>query len=123
MQPPYRRCQQDDGRSCICRFPKTRRRQADYKKKGGPFLWSKKTESTEKYHWPRLLQEEVVTLTSEQLNWLLDVGVIYDHRAYHSRGDCFPDSTAAAPRLSTIEPAASDTIAATRRTDSAASCH
>jgi hypothetical protein len=35
-------------------------------------LWSKKIESAEKYHWPRLLQEEVVTLTSEQLNWLLD---------------------------------------------------
>jgi hypothetical protein len=23
-------------------------------------------------HWPRLLQEEVVTLTREQLNWVLD---------------------------------------------------
>jgi transposase len=40
--------------------------------RNGFALWSKKIESTEKYHWPRLLQEEVVTLTSEQLNWLLD---------------------------------------------------
>ncbi len=30
-----------------------------------------KIESEEKFHW-RLLQEDVVTLTAEQLNWLLD---------------------------------------------------
>ena len=40
--------------------------------KNGFVLWWKKIENDEKYHWPRLLQEEVVTLTSEQLNWLLD---------------------------------------------------
>lgn len=43
-----------------------------YWERNGFALWSKKIESAEKYHWPRLLQEEVVTLTSEQLNWLLD---------------------------------------------------
>jgi transposase len=26
----------------------------------------------EKYHWPRMLQEDVVGLTTEQLNWLSD---------------------------------------------------
>jgi hypothetical protein len=29
-------------------------------------------ESDEKFHWPRLLEEEVITMTTEQLNWLLD---------------------------------------------------
>jgi transposase len=40
--------------------------------KNGFALWWKKIESAEKYHWPRMLQQEVVTLTVEQLNWLLD---------------------------------------------------
>lgn len=35
-------------------------------------VWQKWIESEEKFHWPRLFEEEVVTLTSEQLNWLLD---------------------------------------------------
>ena len=35
-------------------------------------LWYKVIESKEKFYWPRLLEEEVVTMTSEQLNWLLD---------------------------------------------------
>jgi transposase len=43
-----------------------------YWSRNGFALWSKKIEGAERYHWPRLLQEEVVTLTSEQLNWLLD---------------------------------------------------
>jgi hypothetical protein len=34
--------------------------------------WSKRIERAEKYHWPRMLQEDVVGLTTEQLNWLLD---------------------------------------------------
>ena len=29
-------------------------------------------ESREKFAWPRLFQEEVVELTSEQLHWLMD---------------------------------------------------
>ena len=32
----------------------------------------KRIESEEKFHWPRLLQEDVITLSVEQLNWLLD---------------------------------------------------
>jgi transposase len=35
-------------------------------------VWSKTIETDQKYHWPRLLQEEVVSLSTEQLNWLLD---------------------------------------------------
>jgi len=35
-------------------------------------VWWKKIESDEKFRWPRLLQEEVITLTAEQLSWLLD---------------------------------------------------
>jgi transposase len=35
-------------------------------------LWSKVIESREKFAWPRLFQEEVVELTSEQLHWLMD---------------------------------------------------
>jgi len=40
--------------------------------RNGFAVWWKKIESDEKFHWPRLLDEEVVTLTVEQLNWLLD---------------------------------------------------
>jgi transposase len=40
--------------------------------KNGFALWWKKIESAEKYHWPRMLQQEAVTVTVEQLNWLLD---------------------------------------------------
>jgi transposase len=40
--------------------------------RNGFALWHKVIESQERFHWPRLLQEEVVTLTGEQLTWLLD---------------------------------------------------
>jgi transposase len=40
--------------------------------RNGFALWHKVIESQERFHWPRLLQEEVVTLTGEQLVWLLD---------------------------------------------------
>jgi transposase len=40
--------------------------------RNGFAVWWKKIESDEKFHWPRMLDEEVVTLSSEQLNWLLD---------------------------------------------------
>jgi hypothetical protein len=33
---------------------------------------TKVIESREKFHWPRLFQEDVVELTSEQLHWLMD---------------------------------------------------
>jgi transposase len=35
-------------------------------------LYHKVIESREKFHWPRLFQEEVVEMTSEQLHWLMD---------------------------------------------------
>lgn len=35
-------------------------------------LYYKVIESREKFHWPRLFEDEVVTLTAEQMNWLLD---------------------------------------------------
>src|SRR5260370_1078270 len=40
--------------------------------RNGFAVWWKKIESDEKFHWPSLLQEDVITLTAEQLNWLLD---------------------------------------------------
>ena len=40
--------------------------------RNGYAIWQKKIESDEKFHWPRLLQEDVISLTAEQLNWLLD---------------------------------------------------
>lgn len=40
--------------------------------RNGFALWSKKIESEEKFHWPRMLEEPVVHLSSEQLGWLLD---------------------------------------------------
>ena len=43
-----------------------------YWERNGFALWSKRIESAEKYHWPRVLAEEVVMVTVEQLNWLLD---------------------------------------------------
>ena len=35
-------------------------------------LYYKVIESKEKFHWPRLFEQDVVTLTAEQMNWLLD---------------------------------------------------
>jgi len=40
--------------------------------RNGYAIWSKKIESEEKFRWPRMLDEAVVALTAEQLNWLLD---------------------------------------------------
>lgn len=38
----------------------------------GFVLWYKVIESREKFVWPRDSDEAVITLTAEQLNWLLD---------------------------------------------------
>lgn len=40
--------------------------------RNGFALWHKVIESREKYYWPRMLTEEVVSVSVEQLNWLLD---------------------------------------------------
>jgi transposase len=49
-----------------------------YWDKNGFALWWKKIESDEKYHWPRPLQQDVITLTVEQLNWLLRIPAMAD---------------------------------------------
>jgi transposase len=40
--------------------------------RNGYVVWYKVIEGREKFHWPRHADEAVITLTSEQLNWLLD---------------------------------------------------
>ena len=35
-------------------------------------LYYKVIESHERFHWPRLLEQDVIELTAEQMNWLLD---------------------------------------------------
>ena len=35
-------------------------------------LYYKVIESAERFHWPRYLEEDVVSLTAQQMNWLLD---------------------------------------------------
>jgi transposase len=53
--------------------------------KNGFVLWSK-TLAEEKFPWPRQLEVPVLTLTGEQLNWLLDgydVWRMKPHRELH----------------------------------------
>jgi len=40
--------------------------------RNGYAIWQKKIESDEKFRWPRMLEEDVVRLTAQQMNWLLD---------------------------------------------------
>ena len=40
--------------------------------RNGFAVWHKVIESRERYHWPRMLSAAVVTLSVEQLNWLLE---------------------------------------------------
>jgi transposase len=35
-------------------------------------LYHKVIEGLEKFHWPRLFEENVIEMTSEQLHWLMD---------------------------------------------------
>lgn len=43
-----------------------------YWERNGFALWSKKIENAEKFHWPRLFEEDVIHLSAQQLGWLLD---------------------------------------------------
>src|SRR5581483_3771840 len=40
--------------------------------RNGFAVWHKVIEGREKFCWPRLMEQEVVTLTAEELAWLLD---------------------------------------------------
>ena len=42
-----------------------------YWERSGFCLWQKRLER-ERFHWPRMRREEVITMTGQQLNWLLD---------------------------------------------------
>ena len=42
-----------------------------YWERSGFCLWQKRLEKA-RFHWPRRVSGDVVTLTSQQLNWLLD---------------------------------------------------
>ena len=42
-----------------------------YWERSGFCLWQKRLEKA-RFHWPRKMAGETVTLTSQQLNWLLD---------------------------------------------------
>jgi transposase len=42
-----------------------------YWERSGFCLWQKRLEKA-RFHWPRKASGDVVTLTSQQLNWLLD---------------------------------------------------
>ena len=53
--------------------------------RNGFIIWYKRLEK-DKFHWPRRMEEAVVTLTGEQLNWLLDgydVWRMKPHEALH----------------------------------------
>lgn len=53
--------------------------------RNGFVIWYKRLER-DKFHWPRRADEAVVTLTGEQLNWLLDgydVWRMKPHEALH----------------------------------------
>jgi len=43
-----------------------------YWHRNGFAVWHKVIEGREKFCWPRLMEQEVVTLTAEELAWLLD---------------------------------------------------
>lgn len=53
--------------------------------RNGFIIWYKRLEK-DKFHWPRRMEEAVVALTGEQLNWLLDgydVWRMKPHEALH----------------------------------------
>jgi len=42
-----------------------------YHERSGFVLWYKKL-AADRFHWPRCSEQAVITLTTQQLNWLLD---------------------------------------------------
>jgi transposase len=53
--------------------------------RNGFVIWYKRLER-DKFHWPKVLSDNVVTLTCEQLNWLIDgydVWRMQPHKAVH----------------------------------------
>jgi transposase len=51
----------------------------------GFILWYKVIESREKFCWPRGADTDVITLTTEQLNWLLDGYDVFRQPHQHLR--------------------------------------
>ena len=58
-----------------------------YWERNGFCLWQKRLERA-RFKWPRKLESEVITLTGQQLNWLLDgydVMRLQPHKSLHYR--------------------------------------
>ena len=51
--------------------PTTQQYKVLYWEENGFCLWQKRLEKS-RFYWPRKSSDEVVTLTAQQLNWLLD---------------------------------------------------
>lgn len=49
--------------------------------KNGFILWYKRLEK-QRFHWPDRIDKEIVTLTGEQLNWLLDGFDIWSNKPH-----------------------------------------
>ncbi len=65
--------QQDPASGVLFAFINARRNKLKLLvwERNGFIVWYKRLEK-DKFHWPRRSDEAVVTLTGEQLNWLLD---------------------------------------------------
>jgi transposase len=62
-----------------------------YWNRNGFVVWYKAIEGKEKFYWPRRSEEAVVTLTGEQLGWLLegyDIAKMKPHRALEFAHAC-----------------------------------
>jgi transposase len=51
--------------------------------RNGFVIWYKRLER-DKFHWPRRAEQDVVTLTGEQLNWLLDGYDVWRMKAHEA---------------------------------------
>ncbi len=65
--------QQDPASGAMFAFINARRNKLKLLvwERNGFVIWYKRLER-DKFHWPRRAEQDVVTLTGEQLNWLLD---------------------------------------------------